>query len=114
MNFLKQLEINFTNVFQNLGDVCECATKEGAYCGPVVGQEDGENRYMALEFEETEAPWDNYSNSELGMSEEEFMELVLGAISDLIDKGALEEDFDVDEALEDEEGALSFEEGLGI
>lgn len=117
--FLNLVRINFTNVLQSLSDVAECVTLEGAYCGPKTSvNELGENEYLAYEFPETTAAWDDYLLSQAiqSMTEEEFREVVLECIYDLMDrneatkKKEYEDDFLTDEMLEEE----LFENGAGI
>jgi len=107
--FIEQVNINLTNLFQNLDAVTYCATHEGAYCDEFYGLgEDGKKNLGAIPFLPTEAPaWDKIQVNEQYLSQEEFTDLVLDAIVDLINHGAL----DSEEILEE---LNSYRDGLGI
>jgi len=91
--FLQQLNINLTNLFQYPDAIVECATKEGAYCDKYIEKDPISNQvtFNVLEFENPgKAPWIKE------LTEEEFMGLIIENLADLI----LESTFDKEEELE--------------
>lgn len=88
--FLRLLNANFTNVFQNLGDVCECNTQFNAYCADRIGlKTNGGKVFLAIDYNLLPpiAPaWESFEAASIETyGNEETTEVYLDAIKCIIE-----------------------------
>jgi len=99
--FIEQVNINLTNLFQHPDAVVQCATKEGAYYDEYLGEHPitGLPTFSAIAFEDPgQTPWDQ------PLDQKEFLNMVMETFAKLILEGVFEED----EELEDDEDEAPF------